>query len=65
MAITLETTKMHFIGLSTDTKPTGVPVGSTFLEYNSGQTWVCYDGTNWAQALLFNKWRPEYSLEDM
>ncbi len=36
-----------YIGASTDTKPTGVPVGSTFFAYNTGIMYICYDGTNW------------------
>jgi hypothetical protein len=41
-----------YIGLSTDTKPTqaasDVPVGSTFLEYDTQKLYTTYDGTNWA-----------------
>ena len=37
----------RYIGLSTDTKPTGVPVGSIFFEYDSHVSYVTYDGTNW------------------
>lgn len=47
MAITLETVIMRFIGLSTDTKPTGVPPGSIFLEYDTGTYFISYDGANW------------------
>ena len=36
------------IGLSTDTKPTDSPVGSTFYEYDTGVLYITYDGTNWA-----------------
>ncbi len=39
-----------FIGLSTDTKPTGVQVGSRFFEYNLKDTYVSYDGTNWSKV---------------
>jgi hypothetical protein len=35
-------------GLSSDTKPTGLPIGSEFYAYDSGLTYVTYDGTNWA-----------------
>jgi hypothetical protein len=35
----------HFIGLSTDTKQTGTPVGSTFKEEDTGRTFTS-DGTN-------------------
>jgi len=37
----------RFIGLSTDAKPTGVPVGSEFWCYDTGILLKCYDGTNW------------------
>ena len=37
----------RFIGLSTDTKPsTDIPVGATFLEYNTGCLFS-YTGSNW------------------
>jgi len=44
-----------FIGASTDTKPTKAShagqsepeVGSTFLEYDTGNMYITYDGTNW------------------
>lgn len=41
----------HYAGLSSDTKPTGVPPGSTFLETTLGtpntvRRWI-YDGENW------------------
>lgn len=48
MAVLLETTIQRFVGLSIDVKPTGVPVGSTFYEYDSKHDYVCYDGTNWS-----------------
>jgi hypothetical protein len=47
MAVVLITAIKEFIGLSTDTKPTGVPVGSTFVESDNGTTYITYDGTNW------------------
>ena len=37
----------RFVGLSSDTKPTGVLVGSEFFESNTGNTYITYDGTNW------------------
>ena len=48
--------KPQYIGASTDTKPTitshaGLPApatGSTFLEYDTGDMYVTYDGTNWS-----------------
>jgi hypothetical protein len=39
----------RFVGSSTDTKPTGVGVGSMCYEHNTGKTFVTYDGTNWVQ----------------
>ena len=49
MAVKLVTGIQRYIGLSTDTKPTSVPVGSTFHEYDSKLTYVTYDGTNWSK----------------
>jgi len=47
MAVKLMATIQRFVGLAADTKPTGVPVGSTFLEYDTRATFITYDGTNW------------------
>jgi hypothetical protein len=47
--MTLITRIQNFIGASTDTKPTDVPVGSTFWCYDTNITWVTYDGTNWVE----------------
>jgi hypothetical protein len=47
MTVTLETSIQRFNGLSTDSKPTGVPAGSTFWAYDTGTLSRCYDGTNW------------------
>lgn len=47
MTVTLETYIAKFIGLSTDSKPTSVPIGSTFWEYDTRALYVCRDGTNW------------------
>lgn len=47
MAVKLITEVNRFAGLSTDSKPTGVPVGSTFFEYDSFNRYITYDGTNW------------------
>lgn len=47
MANTLITTIQRFAGLSTDTKPTGVPAGSTYWEGDTNILWQTYDGTNW------------------
>ena len=47
MTVRLITTIQRFLGLSTDTKPTGVEPGSTFWAYDTGTLFTCYDGTNW------------------
>ena len=47
MSEKLITTIQRWIGLSTDTKPTGVACGCTFWEYNTNAEYVTYDGTNW------------------
>jgi len=42
----------RWIGLSSDTKPGAtehVPVGSTFIEIDTKDVYVCYDGTNWSK----------------
>lgn len=38
----------RFFGLSTDTKPEGVAVGTTFIETDTRQEFV-YDGANWTR----------------
>ena len=48
MTVMLITTVQNFIGSSADSKPTGVPAGSTFWEHDTDIKYVCYDGTNWA-----------------
>ncbi len=48
MAVKLMATIQNWIGLSTDSKPTGVAVGSTFLEYDTKLRYITYDGTNWS-----------------
>jgi hypothetical protein len=47
MAVSLITTIKRFMGLSTDTKPTDVPSGSEFWEYDTNILFKTYDGTNW------------------
>ncbi len=47
MATKKLTTISRYTGLSSETKPTGVPVGSTFREYDTRIMWETYDGTNW------------------
>jgi hypothetical protein len=50
MTVVLETIKQRFIGLSTDSKPTGVKAGSEFYEYDTHARFVTYDGDNWVAA---------------
>ncbi len=38
----------RYIGLAADSKPTSVPVGSTFFEYDTKALYITYDGTNWS-----------------
>lgn len=47
MAVYQVTTIKKFIGLSTDTMPTDVPIGSEFWARDNKTTYICYDGTNW------------------
>ncbi len=49
MTVKKETRTQRYIGLSTDTKPTGatVEVGSTFFEFNTGDTYITPDSSNW------------------
>ncbi len=49
MTVIRETTINRYIGLSSDTKPTSVPVGSTYYEYNTGEMYVTHDGTSWVK----------------
>lgn len=52
MAVKFIASISRWIGLAADTKPVAasasVPVGSTFYEYDTGVTYITYDGTNWA-----------------
>ena len=48
MAVKFIASIQRYTGLAADTMPTGVPIGSTFYEYDTGVTYVTYDGTNWA-----------------
>lgn len=55
MTVTLVTTIKRYIGLSSDTKPSGatVPVGSTFLCYDTQALYTTPDdGTTWALKSL-------------
>ncbi len=47
MAVVRIESELNFVGLSTDTKPTGVPVGSDFYETDTQDRYLTYDGTNW------------------
>lgn len=51
MSVSLIANISKYIGVSTDAKPTGVPVGSEFFETNTRLTYICHDGTNWAQKI--------------
>ena len=55
MAVKKIATIQRYIGLAADTKPTGVPSGSTFLEYDTGLLYITYDnGVNWAIKKSFS-----------
>lgn len=41
-----------FYGLSTDVKPTDVPIGSRFVETDTGLVFETADGTNWFQLAV-------------
>ena len=47
MTVKLMSTINRFIGYSTDTKPTNVPIGSKFYAYDTRTEFITYDGTNW------------------
>lgn len=49
MSVKFSASAQRYLGLSTDTKPTSVPVGSTFYEYDTKEEYVTYDGTNWTK----------------
>ena len=49
MAVVLLAEIARFVGLSTDTKPTGEPAGSTFYETDTGARYV-WDGAAWQYA---------------
>ena len=48
MAVKFIGTTQRYIGLAADSKPTGVPIGSTFFAYDSHVLFTTYDGTNWS-----------------
>ena len=47
MAVKKEATIERYIGLDSDSRPTGVPPGSTFYAYDTGLLNITHDGTNW------------------
>lgn len=49
MTVKKEQAIQRFICASADTKPTGVAIGSTTLEYDTSDTYITYDGTNWVK----------------
>lgn len=64
MAEKLIGTIQRFVGLSSDTKPTSAPVGSTFYEYDTNNLYITYDdGSNWA-AMQTGIKSPESQVSD-
>ncbi len=52
MAVTRITTPHHYVGLSSDEKPTdGVPPGSIFYERDTGLEFI-WDGEAWGQRIF-------------
>ena len=51
MSVYLITGVSNYTGASGDSKPTGVPVGSRFFEYDTGKYYRTYDGTNWTETV--------------
>lgn len=49
MTVRKESTIHKYIGLSSDTKPSSVPAGSTFYAYDTGLIYITPDGTNYYQ----------------
>lgn len=45
MTVKQISTIQRFHGLSTDTKPSSPPEGSTYHSVDTGEQWVYYDGT--------------------
>lgn len=48
MAVKLIATIQRFTGLSTDTKPTGIRKGSTFLEFDTGKKLI-WQNSEWRE----------------
>ena len=46
MAVSLVAAIRNYLGLSTDSKPTDCPAGSTFYTFDDQATFV-FDGTDW------------------
>jgi hypothetical protein len=53
MAVYLIQNAESYVGASTDTKPSSVPVGSIFYEYDTHKRFRTYDGTNWIVEELY------------
>ena len=53
MAAYIKITELLYMGASTDTKPTGVPIGTKCIEYtvasNTAKEYMTADGTNWRE----------------
>ena len=49
MTVKIIKSAYRYLGLSTDTKPTEVPVGSVFKETDTLDVFICYDGTLWTK----------------
>ena len=67
MTVTKQGTIQRFIGASTDTKPTSVNIGSTFLEYDTSEMYTTYDGSTWVQkkSAPFNNVRIVRSIKTL
>ena len=49
VAVVLITNSYRYVGLSGDTKPTGVPAGSVFYETDTKDIYM-FDGTDWHEG---------------
>ena len=47
MTVVLVNAIKTYVGVSGDSNPTGVPVGSMFRETDTYDVYITYDGTNW------------------
>ncbi len=50
MAVVKQATVSRWVGLSTDTKPAAAPPGSTFLEIDTLDYFLCYNGAAWTKG---------------